>query len=118
MIFHRKISVRLALALRWGSLELRCIAASRKSDLVQVNRTPCVEDKARKREQTGDRGKARVPHYGVPLLESDNIQIRRTKHRNKLRRGMQSGRFSPKTSMVNEHVALFPDWSTAVYVIT
>ena len=113
MIFHRKISFSLALALRWGSLELRCIEASRKSDLVQVNRTPFVEDKARMREQTGDRGEARVP-----LLESDNIQIRRTKHRNKLRRGMQSGRFSPKTSMVNEHVALFPDWSTAVYVIT
>ena len=78
----------------------------------------CQEGTSRKREQTGDRGEARVPHYGVPLVESDNIQIRRTKHRNKIRRGMQSGRFSPKTSMVNEHVALFPDWSTAVYVIT
>ena len=64
-----------------------------------------------------ERGEARVPHYGVPLLESDNIQIRRTKHRNEIRCGMQRGRFLPKTSIVNEHVALFPDWSTAVYVI-
>ena len=90
IISYRKISFSLALALRWGSLELRCREASGKStDLVQVNRTPCVEGKAGKREQTADRGEACAPHYGVPLVESDNIQIRRTKHRNKIRRGIE-----------------------------
>ena len=48
-------------------------ASEKSTDLVQVNRISCVEDKAKKREQTGDRGEARVPHYSVPLLESDNI---------------------------------------------